>query len=137
MNKYVASYFAAALVMIALDMLWLGVIAKSWYASAIGHLMAGQPNVYAAVAFYAVYAAGLMVFVVAPNAALRPLSTTLLMGALFGFFAYATYDLSNLATLRDWPLRISVIDMAWGAFASALAALAAKLAWNWSAAAAT
>lgn len=130
-NKYVAGYLAAALVMVALDMLWLGVIAKAIYQEGIGHLMAAQPLVLAAIVFYALYAVGLVVFTVAPQAEDPGWTKTLVMGALFGFFAYATYDLSNLATLRNWPVRLALIDMAWGAVLSAASAGAGKAAMNW------
>jgi uncharacterized membrane protein len=131
MNKYLAAYLAAILVMVALDMLWLGVVAKSMYQQAIGHLMADQPKVSAAIVFYALYAVGLLVFAVAPNADDASWSKTILMGALFGFFAYATYDLSNLATLKSWPAYLAVVDMAWGTALSALCAGGAKAAINW------
>lgn len=131
MNKYLAAYLVAAVVMVALDMLWLGIVAKSMYQQAIGHLMADEPNIWAAVLFYSLYAAGIVVFAVAPNAEVPGWSRTLLMGALFGLFAYATYDLSNLATLRNWPLRLALIDMAWGAALSAVTAVAANAAMHW------
>jgi uncharacterized membrane protein len=131
MNKYLAAYLATILVMVALDMLWLGVVAKSMYQQAIGHLMADQPKVFAAVTFYALYAVGLLVFAVAPNADDTSWSKTMVMGALFGFFAYATYDLSNLATLKNWPTYLALVDMAWGTVLSALCAGGAKAAMNW------
>lgn len=133
MNKYLAGYVGAALVMLALDAVWLGLVAKSTYQAGIGHLMAAQPVIPAAAVFYIVYAAGLMVFAVAPQAEDAGWTKTLVMGALFGFFAYATYDLSNLATLKDWPVRLTVIDMAWGTLISAASACAGKAAMNWAA----
>ena len=131
MNRYVAGYLAVALVIVALDMLWLGVVAKTMYQQAIGHLMAEQPKVLAAIAFYALYAVGLVVFGLAPQAEDLGWARTVCMGALFGFFAYATYDLSNLATLRNWPIRLTLIDMAWGTALSATASGAGKAAMNW------
>ena len=133
MNKVLAGYVAAAVVLLALDMLWLGVIAKATYQQAIGHLMADTPNVAAAVAFYVLYAAGLLVFVLAPQGSGEAWSQTLLKGALFGFFAYATYDLSNLATLKGWPLGLTLLDLAWGSALSAVAAGAGRAAMNWAA----
>jgi uncharacterized membrane protein len=103
------------------------------YQQAIGHLMADQPKVAAAVLFYVLYTAGLLLFAVVPNVEAAGIGRAMLMGALFGFFAYATYDLSNLATLRNWPLGLTAIDMAWGATLSGLSAAAAKAAWNWAA----
>jgi uncharacterized membrane protein len=133
MPKYLVACLAAALVMIALDLLWLGVVAKTMYQQAIGHLMADRPDVRAAAVFYALYGVGLVVFAIAPQAENPAWGRTVLMGALFGFFAYATYDLTNLATLRDWPLRLSVLDIAWGTAVSALSAAAGRAAMNWAA----
>lgn len=131
MNKYLAGYAAVAVVMVALDMLWLGVIAKSMYQEAIGHLMADKPRVAAAGVFYVVYALGLVVFVLAPYADEPLWGRTLLLGALFGFVAYATYDLSNLATLKNWPVKLTLIDLCWGSVLSVVAAGAGKAAMNW------
>jgi uncharacterized membrane protein len=117
--------------MVALDLLWLGVLAKSMYSQGIGHLMADQPKLAAALLFYMLYAAGLIVFAVAPQASDPAWGKTLLMGALFGLVAYATYDLSNLATLRNWPVSLALVDMAWGAVLSAVSAGAGKAAMNW------
>jgi uncharacterized membrane protein len=131
MNKYAAGYIAAAAVMIAIDMLWLGVVAKTMYQQGIGHLMAEQPQLWAAIAFYVTYPLGLMIFAVAPQADDTAWARTICLGALFGFFAYATYDLSNLATLKNWPVSLTMIDIAWGAALSAASAGAAKAALNW------
>jgi uncharacterized membrane protein len=131
MNKNLAGYGAAVLVMVAGDLLWLGVVAKALYQTSIGHLMAAQPRLPAAAAFYLLYALGLLVFVLAPRAAEDAWGRTVLMGALFGFFAYATYDLSNYATLDNWPLRLTLVDMAWGTLLSAAAAGAGRAAMDW------
>jgi uncharacterized membrane protein len=128
MIRLVAAYAATASVMVALDLLWLGVIARPVYQQGIGHLMAERPNVPVAVLFYAVFTLGLMVFAVVPNASEPQWRKTILAGALFGFFAYATYDLTNLATLKNWPLGLSLLDMAWGSVVSAAAAAAGKAA---------
>jgi uncharacterized membrane protein len=130
MNKYLSAYLATAVVMIALDMLWLGVIAKPLYQNGLGHLMAERPNVVAAVAFYVLYTMGLMLFAIVPNAADPGWLKTAATAAMFGLIAYATYDLSNLATLKDWPVGLSLIDMAWGATISAVAATAGRFAWD-------
>ena len=130
-TRYLTTYAAVLVVMLALDMLWLGLVAKDLYQEGIGHLMADKPGIAAAVAFYLVYAAGLIVFVVAPNADEPRWGRTQLMGALFGLCAYATYDLSNLATLKAWPVGLTFIDMCWGTVISMLAAGAGRLAMNW------
>ena len=128
MLRYLGTYTAIAVVMIALDLLWLGVIAKPLYQQGIGHLMAEQPNVPVAVLFYALYTLGLLLLAVLPNAAEPGWRKTLGTAALFGFFAYATYDLTNLSTLKGWPVGLSLLDMAWGTFVSTASAAAGKFA---------
>jgi uncharacterized membrane protein len=130
MTKYLSAYLATAVVMIAVDLLWLGVIAKPLYQQGLGHLMAERPNLIAAAAFYVVYVLGLLVFTIVPQAADPGWLKTAAAAAMFGFVAYATYDLSNLATLRGWPIGLSLIDMAWGAVLSAVAATAGRFAWD-------
>ena len=128
MTKYLVAYAAIALVMVALDLLWLGVIAKPLYQQGIGHLMSERPNIAVAVLFYLVYAVGLVVFALALQPAGAPWSRTLAAAALFGFFCYATYDLTNLATLKGWPIGMSLADMAWGVVVSTVSAAAGKVA---------
>ena len=128
MTKYFVAYAGAALTMIAIDLLWLGFIAKPLYQQGIGHLMADEPRTVAAVLFYLVYPIGLVLFAIAPHEAANSWGKTALWAALFGFFAYATYDLTNLATLKAWPLSLALIDMAWGTLVSAVAAVAGKAA---------
>ena len=126
MLKYVAVYVVVAITMLVIDMVWLRGIATAWYDEGIGHLLASEANMLAAGAFYLLYPLGLVIFGVLPNedsTFLRAVG----MGALFGFFAYATYDLTNLATLRNWPLNVSLMDMAWGTLASGLSVGAGKL----------
>jgi uncharacterized membrane protein len=122
MTRNLLSYGGAFLVLAALDFLWLGVIAKDWYRDGIGHLMAPTPNWAAAAAFYVLYPIGLMVFAIVPSEGdwLRALT----LGALFGLFCYGTYDLSNMAVLRDWPLSLTLMDIVWGAAVSAAGASA-------------
>jgi len=131
MLNYLAAYGAITLVMLAIDFLWLGFIAKSFYRGGIGHLMADQPNVLAAGVFYLLYPIGVLLFAVAPTVwtgtqGLIPLSRAVMAGALFGFFCYATYDLTNMATLRDWPLRVVLVDIALGTVLTAAAAAAGR-----------
>lgn len=131
MNRYIAAYAGTATVMVALDLLWLGVIAKPLYQQGIGHLMADQPLVPVAVLFYLLYAAGMVLFAVAPQGPPRGWTETLVMAALFGFIAYATYDLTNLATLKGWPWGLSVLNMASGTVVSTAAAAGGKAALDW------
>ncbi len=134
MLNYLAAYGATAVVMLALDAVWLGFIAKSFYRDGIGHLMADPPNLAAAGVFYLLYPVGVVLFAVVPAAwsgglavpAEVPWSQVVLAGALFGFFAYATYDLTNLATLRGWPWRLALVDIAWGTALTAAAAAAGR-----------
>jgi len=122
--RYITCYAASMIVMVALDLLWLGVIAKPLYQQGIGHLMAARPNVPAAVMFYAMFPLGLMVFVLVPHESAAGWSKTVFAAALFGLFTYATYDLTNLATLKDWPVSLSIIDVLWGVFVSTVSAAA-------------
>ncbi len=121
---YLVAYLATALIFLAVDALWLGVIARDFYASQLGDLLRPEPNLAVAAAFYAVYAGGVVVFAVAPALAAGSLVTALWRGALLGFLAYGTYDLTNLATLRHWPITMSIVDVAWGTALTAGAAAA-------------
>lgn len=127
MLKHAGVYLAIFLTMFVIDMIWLGVIAKSTYANAMGPLLSPNPNLYAAAGFYLMFPAGLLIFTVLPLAG-SPVFKVALMGALFGFFAYSTYDLTNLAVVKGWPLGLTFIDMAWGTVVSGIAATAGKLA---------
>jgi len=132
MNHKLAAYLVALAVMLLLDLLWLGWFARPLYLKGIGHLMAAAPTWWAAALFYAVYGLGLLCFAIASPATPKntgAVSQAARSGALFGFVAYATYDLTNLATLRDWPVVLAFIDIAWGTLASAAAAAAGRWAW--------
>ena len=131
MLNYLAAYGAIALVMLAVDIVWLGFVAKSFYRDSIGHLMADPPNLLAGGVFYLLYPVGVILFAVSPITwpgalGLVPWPKVILAGALFGFFCYATYDLTNLATLRGWPLRIVLVDIAFGTALTAAAAAAGR-----------
>ena len=117
MFRYVLSYAAPVIAGAALDFVWLGVVAKPLYQSSLGHLLATRPNFIAAGLFYLVFGVGVMVFVLLPHLD-GAWGKTLITAALFGFFTYAVYDFTNLATLRDWPVAITVIDICWGIFIS-------------------
>lgn len=126
--NYVFAYVTAALVMGGLDYLWLSNTSGPIYHRALGAVMAENPNMTAAVAFYLIYIVGIMIFAVRPALASGDWRTAAVFGALFGFFAYATYDLTNLATLKVWSLKVSLIDMAWGTLLTGLTASMAALA---------
>ncbi len=131
MNRYLAAYAGSLIVIVCLDLLWLGFIAKPMYQQGIGHLMLDKPILPVAVLFYVMYALALVVFVVAPAGPAPTWGRTVGMAALFGFFAYATYDLTNLATLRGWPVGLSIADIAWGTLVSAAAAGGGKALMGW------
>ena len=108
-------YAIALPVFLAIDMVWLGFVAKNFYRDQIGFLMNSQINWGAAVAFYLLFVVGLVLFVITPAIEKNSWMHALVFGALFGLITYATYDLSNLATLKDWPVLVTIVDLAWGA----------------------
>jgi uncharacterized membrane protein len=122
MIQYSVAYLSTAAVFLIVDLFWLGIVARSYYRSQLGDLMADQINVAAAVVFYLAYVVGIVIFAVAPALASGNWKTALVMGGLFGLFAYATYDMTNLAVIKNWPLSITVIDIAWGSVLTAVSA---------------
>ncbi len=112
-------YFIALPVFFVLDMIWLGLVASKFYQSQIGFLMKTNINWIAAIVFYLLFIGGLVVFVLLPAMEKKSWLTALLLGAGFGFITYATYDLTNLATLKDWPILVTVVDLLWGTFLAA------------------
>ena len=117
---FIKLYSIALPVFFSIDMLWLGLVAKKFYKSQIGSLMKNDINWIAAVTFYILFIGGLVLFVILPAVQSASLSHALLFGAFFGFITYATYDLTNLATLKDWPLTVTLVDLAWGTSLGAL-----------------
>ena len=130
MLKLLPAYIAAMITMFVLDLIWLSILAKPLYNRGIGHLMAAQPKLGFAALFYLVFVFGLMWFSVRPNMHVKGVKSTFIAGAVFGFFVYASYDLTNLALLKNWPLGLSLIDMTWGTLLSGLCAAVAKLAYD-------
>ena len=118
-SRILLTYAVSVPVFFAVDMIWLGVIAKGFYRKALEPLLTPNINWTAAIVFYFLFLVGILIFALLPGMEKRSLKYTVLMAALFGFITYATYDLTNLATLRDWPLLLSMVDMLWGAFLSA------------------
>ena len=125
---YLISYVACLVVMGGLDLLWLSNTTGPLYHRDLGPLLAETPNMTVAVIFYLTYIAGILVFAVRPALAAGDWKTAALYGALFGFFAYATYDLTNMATMKVWSLRVTAADMAWGTLLTAATASAGALA---------
>lgn len=127
MTRFAVAYAATAIVFCGLDFLWLGFIAKGYYQSQIGALLLEKPNLAVAALFYALYIVGVLIFAVLPALDAGHWGKALLYGALFGFFAYATYDLTNLATLKGWSPGIALLDLGWGTVVTGLAATAGYL----------
>jgi len=121
---FIKLYFIALPVFFTIDMVWLGLIAKSFYAKQIGYLMKTDINWTAAILFYLLFIVGLVLFVIIPAVEKGSWAHSLLFGALFGLITYATYDLTNLATLKDWPLLVTIVDLIWGMVLAASVAIA-------------
>jgi uncharacterized membrane protein len=119
-----AGYVATLVALVAADMVWLGTMAERLYRPTLGDILASNVNLPAAIAFYLIFPVGLMIFAVTPALRSGSIATASLNGALIGFFAYATYDLTNQATLRNWTTQLTIVDIAWGAVLGALAASA-------------
>jgi uncharacterized membrane protein len=112
--KLVKLYLVTAVFFFAIDILWLGVIAKNFYNRHLGRFFRERVNWTAASIFYSLYILGIMIFAILPGISSASLGHTVILGVLYGLFTYATYDLTNLATLKDWPVKIVVVDIIWG-----------------------
>jgi len=117
---FIKLYAIALPVFLAIDMVWLGLVAKNFYKNQIGFLLKPDINWTAAILFYLLFIVGLVLFVIQPSVEKSSWAHALIFGALFGLVTYATYDLTNLATLKDWPLLVTIVDLAWGATLGAL-----------------
>ena len=122
--KYLLAYLLTAIVFFSIDMVWLGFIAKDLYRKYLGGFLSDTVNWPAAIIFYCLFIIGIFIFAIIPAVEKNMVGQAVLLGALFGFFTYATYDLTNLATLKNWPLLIVIVDMAWGAILTATVATA-------------
>lgn len=111
---YLKLYALTVPVFFIIDLVWLGVVAKGFYQKNLKYILSPDVNWTAAIIFYLMYIAGILIFAVLPGLAKDSVRHAALWGALFGFFTYATYDLTNLALLKDWPLNIVVVDILWG-----------------------
>ena len=111
---YLKLYLLTVPVFFIIDLLWLGVVAKGFYQKNLKYILSPNVNWTAAIIFYLMYIAGILIFAVAPGVAKDSVRHAALWGALFGFFTYATYDLTNLALLKDWPINIVIVDILWG-----------------------
>jgi len=131
MAYYLKLYLSTLVAFFAIDMIWLGLVARTVYRKYIGYLMAPNPNWIAAFLFYLLFIVGILFFVVVPGLADNSVKTTLLRAALFGLISYATYDLTNLATLKDWPLTITIVDLLWGTTVSMLVSYVSFIVGKW------
>ena len=125
MMVYLYAYLSTFVVFLLCDMAWLGTMANRIYRPTLADIMLGSANLPAAAAFYLVYPLGLVIFVVFPALKSESLGQATLSGALFGFFTYMTYDLTNQATLKNWTTQLTVIDIGWGTLLCAISATAA------------
>lgn len=119
---FITLYILATFFFFAIDMLWLGVVARSFYQAQIGSLLKDDVNWTAAFLFYGIFLVGVVVFVLMPAVDKKSLMHAVMYGAFFGVVTYATYDLTNLATLKSWTLTVTVVDIVWGGVLSALVA---------------
>jgi len=130
-TKHLLTWLITFIVMVIIDLLWLGVIAKSLYQQGMGNLLAPAPRLGIAALFYLMYPIGLVIFAVMPGVDANSVLRAGVLGALFGLFAYSTYDLTNLSVVRGWPVALTFIDIAWGTAVSGVSAVAGALAWRW------
>jgi uncharacterized membrane protein len=127
-NRYAALYLATLLIIVPIDFLFLGIVAKGFFTSQVGHLL-GEIKLLPAILFYLLYVAGIVIFVSGAGGATW--QSTVLYGALFGLFCYATFELTSMSMLRDWSWAVVVVDIAWGSFVTAVASTAGLLVANW------
>ena len=128
MNRYVVLYLATLFVLIPLDFLFLGLVAKDFFTSQVGNML-GELKLVPAILFYLLYVVGIVIFVSGPAGA--NWQATLLYGALFGLFCYATFDLTALSLLKHWSWEVAIVDISWGASVTAVASTAGLVVANW------
>lgn len=129
--NFIKMYVIAFIVFIIIDALWLSLIANSFYKKHLGFIMATKPNYTAAIIFYLVFIVGVVYFVVMPGVESGSIGKVILSGALFGLIGYATYDLTNLATLKDWPIIVTIVDLIWGTTLSTVIGVVTYYVYNW------
>jgi uncharacterized membrane protein len=127
MRKFITLWLVTVPVFLLIDLVWLGVVARDFYRSQLGSLMADPIVWWAAILFYLLFIGGIILFAVMPALDAGSWTRALLLGAAFGFCAYITYDLTNLATIRGWPITLVVVDIAWGTVLCATVATASQL----------
>ncbi|TDO71328.1 putative membrane protein [Halanaerobium saccharolyticum] len=128
---YLKSYLITIVIFFAIDLVWLGAVAKNLYREQLGFLLKDNFNATAAAIFYLFFVAGMLFFVINRAVELSSWQYALFAGAFFGFITYSTYDMTNLATIKDWPVMITVIDIVWGSFLCAATSLISYLLINY------
>lgn len=123
-SKILIGYVLTFLVFFIIDMAWLGFIAKGLYNKFLGNFLHSEVNWTAAIVFYLIFIIGISIFVIYPAVAKNSVNYAIIYGALFGIFTYATYELTNMALLKDWPVQIVIIDIIWGAVLTAIVSTA-------------
>ncbi len=113
-KQMILMYLITLAVFFLIDMVWLGVVAKGFYRKHLGAMLSPKVNWIAAILFYLLFIVGMLVFAIKPALAAGEPTKALVLGALLGLISYATYDLSNMATLKDWPLVVTIVDLVWG-----------------------
>ncbi|ODJ59959.1 DUF2177 family protein [Brochothrix thermosphacta] len=121
MKRYAKLFLTSAVIFLVIDLLWLAVISRQLYVDQLGGLM-GETRIIPAAIFYVLFMTGLLFFVIVPELNKNKLSYAILVGGFFGLICYGTYDLTNLATLENWPVVITVLDLIWGTFINAATA---------------
>ena len=130
-KQAVTLYLITLAVFFVIDMIWLGVVAKGFYRKHLGSMLSPKVNWAAALLFYLLFIVGLVVFVIRPALVSGEPLKALLLGAFFGLISYATYDLSNLATLKNWPIIVTIVDLVWGTTLGGLVSLVGALLGRW------
>jgi len=128
---FVKMYLIAFVVFLLVDLVWLTFVANDFYKKHLGFLMKDTPNYIAALVFYLIFIVGLVYFVIMPGIEAGSIGKIILGGLMFGFITYATYDLTNLATLKDWPIVITIVDLIWGSVLSTVISIATFYIYNW------
>ena len=128
MLTYATGYLAALVTFVAADMVWLGTMATRFYRPTLGDIAISGVNLPPAILFYAIYPVGVLIFAISPALRSGSLLSAAVYGALFGFFTYATYDLTNHATLRNWALSLTLVDVAWGSILAAFTSIVGVMA---------
>lgn len=129
--NFLKMYIIAFIVFLLVDFIWLSAVANQFYKKHLGFLMKATPNYIAALIFYLLFMVGLVYFVIQPAIVDQNVGKLILGGLLFGLITYATYDLTNLATIKDWPIIVTVVDLAWGSVLSLVISLATYYIYNW------